>query len=234
MAKFGGAAALGLFRKAAPWFRSRATHGGGRQLLEGVDDAAARYAARQRGEIPLVQLRARRVHLLPGGNTPLTQAQRAAMRVAHTEINRLLREAGGRPLSRYETRVALRHVNPTGSTKNCTEIALAVDDILAGRAAVAGARAKGVRIPLARGVYQKQAIEVRTGMNSIDEVERLIADNPGSRGIIVARGDQGAGHVYNVANVGGRTSYLDGQSARMADVNPYAGRFTHYDFYRTA
>lgn len=237
MAKFGGAA-LGLFRKAAPWFRSRVTRGGtrrgGHQLLAGVDDDAARYALRRRGQIPLVDLRPQRVHLLEGGNTPMTAVQQAAMRDAHQEINRLLQAAGGRPLGRFETRVAMRHVNPTASNRNCTEIALAVDDILAGRAAVAGARARGVPIPVARGVYRQQASEVRTGLSSLDDVERLIAENPGSRGIIVAHGGQGAGHVYNVANVGGRTSYLDGQLARMADVNPHAGRFPQYDFYRTA
>ncbi|MCG5220189.1 toxin glutamine deamidase domain-containing protein [Streptosporangium soli] len=236
MAKFGGAA-LGLFRKAAPWFRRKAhrggPRGGGRQLLAGVDDQAARYAARRRGEIPLVGIRPQRVHLLEGGNTPMTAAQQTAMRAAHQEISRLLRDAGGRPLSRYETRVAMRHVNPTGSTRNCSEIAMAVDDILAGRAAVAGARARGVPIPVARGVYGRQAIEVRTGLSSLDEVEQLIANNPGARGLIVAHGGQGAGHVYNIGNVGGTMSYLDGQLRLMANANPH-GRFPRFDFYRTA
>ncbi|MFB4276621.1 MULTISPECIES: toxin glutamine deamidase domain-containing protein [unclassified Nonomuraea] len=235
MAKFGGAA-LGLFRKAAPWFRSRAARGGGRrgpQLLAGVDDEAARYALRRRGQIPLVELRPQRVHLLEGGNTPLTAAQQTAMREGHQQIDRLLREAGGRPLGRYETRVAMRHVNPTGNKRNCAEVALAVDDILAGRAAVAGARARGVPIPQARGAYQGLASDRMTGLSSLDDVERLIAANPGARGIIVARGGEGAGHVYNVANVGGRMSYLDGQFMRMADTNPHAARFSQYDFYRT-
>ncbi|MGW3349870.1 toxin glutamine deamidase domain-containing protein [Nonomuraea rubra] len=235
MAKLGGKAALGLFRMAAPWFkRAGARRGGRHQLVAGVDDAAEQYARSRRGRIPLVELRPQRVHRLEGGTSPLTDAQQLAMRNAHNEINRLLREAGGRPLSRYETRVAMRHVNPTGSKVNCSEIALAVDDILAGRAAVAGARPRGVPIPVVRGVAGRDAIDARTGLDSLDEVERLIAANPGARGIIIGHGGTGAGHVFNIANVGGRTSYLDGQLRQMADLNPHAGNFPRWDFYRTA
>ncbi|MFC7588458.1 toxin glutamine deamidase domain-containing protein [Nonomuraea antimicrobica] len=229
------AVALGLFRKAAPWFkRVGARRGGRHQLVAGVEDAAERYARSRRGQIPLVELRPQRVYRLEGGTSPLTGAQRTAMANAHNEINRLLREAGGRSLSRYEARVAMRHVNPTGSKVNCSEIALAVDDVLAGRAAVAGPRPRGVPIPIVRGVVGKQATEVRMGLSSLDEVERLIAENPGARGIIVGHGGQGAGHVFNVANVGGTTSYLDGQLRQMADVNPHSGKFPQWDFYRTA
>ncbi|MEW9555631.1 toxin glutamine deamidase domain-containing protein [Nonomuraea sp. NPDC050783] len=235
MAKLGGKVALGLFRKAAPWFRSTVARGGRRhQLAAGVEDAAERFALSRRGKIPLVELRPRHVHRLDGGTSPLTAAQQAAMRDAHREIDRLLREAGGRPLSRYETRVAMRHVNPTGSKVNCSEIAMAVDDILAGRATVAGARPRGVPVPLVRGALGKQATEVRTGLSSLDDVERLIAENPGARGIIIGHGGTGTAHVFNVANVGGKTSYLDGQLRQMADVNPHAGRFPQWDFYRTA
>jgi hypothetical protein len=234
MAKFAGAAArLGLFRVAEPWFK----RGIGRraQQVAGVGDDLARGAGRAaRGsKVPLAGLRADGTHMFDRASAALTDAEQAAMRAGHKEVSGLLAAAGRRPLSRYETRVALRHVNPTGSTRNCSEVSLAVDDILAGRAAVAGPL-KGAPIPVARGVYATRAIDTRTGLSSLDDVERLIAQNPGARGVIVAHGGEGAGHVFNVANVGGKTSFLDGQLGRMFDANPHAGKFPKYDFYRTA
>ncbi|MFI6906793.1 toxin glutamine deamidase domain-containing protein [Nonomuraea sp. NPDC050394] len=232
MAKFGGVVRLGLFRVAAPWLkRGRAARKGRRpQMAAGPGRVPPRVPGR--GPVPLANLRPRHTDQFERAVAPLSAAEQAAMRRAHQEIARIQREAAGRPLSYIRIREMLQHINPTGSRRNCPEMALAVDDVLARRVAVAGPL-PGAPMGQARGVYQRRAIEGTTRSDSLDAAERTIAANPGSRGIVMASGTSGNAHIYNVANVNGRVLYLDGQYKLVSPTNPHS-QFTSFEFFRTA
>ncbi|MFD9944498.1 toxin glutamine deamidase domain-containing protein [Nonomuraea sp. NPDC059023] len=232
MAKFGGVVRLGLFRVAAPWLkRGRAARKGRRpQMAAGPGRVPSRSPGR--GPVPLANLRPRQVDELERATAPLTAAQQAGMRQAHQEIARLQREAAGKPLSYIRIRQMLQHINPTNSRRNCPETALAVDDVLARRVAVAGPL-PGSPMPQARGIYQRRAIEGTTRNDSLDAAESTIAANPGSRGIIMASRENGNAHIYNVANINGKVTYLDGQYKLMSPTNPHT-QFSSFEFFRTA
>ncbi len=208
----------------------------------GLDDFGT-FSDERRGRVPLAELRPQRVEMFDRAAVPLLDAEPAAMRQAHANISRLLDEAGGNPLSRYQVRVAMRNINATRSVnpansmrsmRNCPEASLAVDDVLRGRPAVAGPL-PGAPTPLARGVYQTRAIESFPRQSGLDGVEESIRDNAGSRGILIAHSGAGTNHIFNIADIDGRMTYLDGQFGTVLETRPdYVRRFAEFDFYRTA
>ncbi|WP_280414523.1 toxin glutamine deamidase domain-containing protein [Nocardia carnea] len=208
----------------------------------GLDDFGT-FSDVQRGEVPLAELRPQRVEMFDRAGEELSEAEQAAMRRAYENINRLLREAGGDPLSRYDLRLAIKNVNATvganpadsmRSMRNCPEAALAVDDILRGKPAVAGPL-PGAPTSLARGIYRIRAIDHPLRQDRLDDAENAIRDNPGSRGIVIAHGGAGKDHIFNIADVNGRVTYIDGVFGTTLETRPrYTRWFPEFDFYRTA
>jgi Papain fold toxin 1, glutamine deamidase len=235
-------ASAGIFRRVLPFFKRVARPNRLDNEAAGIDDFG-KFSDVRRGKVPLAELRPQRVEMFDRAAAPLTEAEQAAMREAHAKVSRVLEEAGDRPLSALDLRVAVRQVNATRSVnldtlrsmRNCPEAALAVDDILRGRPAVAGPL-QGSMTPLARGVYRTRAIETYGGLSGLDGVEDLIRNNPRSRGIIIAHDGPGRNHIFNVANVNGRLTYLDGQyGSVLEETRPvYVDNFKAFDFYRTA
>jgi hypothetical protein len=235
-------ASAGILRRALQFFK-RSPHANRlNNEAAGIDDFGE-FSDVRRGKVPLAEVRPQRVEMFDIASEPLSDAEQAAMRQAYGNISRVLEKAGGRPLSSYDLRVVMRQVNATRSVnaeglrsmRNCPEASLAVDDILRGRPAVAGPL-QGASTPLARGVYKKRAIETYTAQSNLDGVEDLIRNNPGSRGIIIARDGPARNHIFNVANVNGRLTYLDGQyGSVLEDTRPvYVDNFNDFEFYRTA
>jgi hypothetical protein len=146
------------------------------------------------------------------------------MRTAYGRVAEILREAKGRPLTVDEVREAVRHTNPTKSMNpgaingNCSECTMAVDDILAGRPAVAG---KVDQLPQEDDIFSifgnrapGENIPLRMPGTYGDVESELLARGPGARGIFMGRTTPllgGTPHVGNVANIGGEVFYIDGQ-----------------------
>ncbi|GAA2207365.1 hypothetical protein GCM10009850_028230 [Nonomuraea monospora] len=193
----------------------------------------------------LSELRPRGIALLPQ-SPRMTEEEHILMHDAYQEICRILAATGGRALDLDVMRELLPHVNPLRANHNCVEVALTIDDILSGRPAVAGPRA-GVENGTAARIYHGRAHQVLPAQPTLSEVEAVILSNPGSRGILMGRRVNtigylraADGHAYNIANVDGRLTYLDGQPGptspveRMSSSNMHADEFVSYYFYRTA
>jgi hypothetical protein len=69
---------------------------------------------------------------------PVSAEDAARMRASHSEVTAILDAARGRPLTKDEIARLVRHVHPTGAGRNCFEGSLGLDEILGGRAVVAG------------------------------------------------------------------------------------------------
>ncbi|MEV0993365.1 toxin glutamine deamidase domain-containing protein [Nonomuraea sp. NPDC050202] len=181
----------------------------------------------------LSELRPRGLGLLPW-HRQLTETEEELMQDAYRRISRILEEAGGRALRLDEVRSLLPYINPLDRKDNCAEVALAVDDILSGRPAVAGLIGN-LSIRTA-GVYSSRAIQQIGSLTAttLHEVEELIRRNPGSRGLVSVSRAFGAGHAYNIVNIDGRLFYLDGQSRKLESANMHVIGCTEYTVYRTA
>jgi hypothetical protein len=124
----------------------------------------------------------------------------------------------------------LPHINPTRSELNCVECAMAVDDSLGGRGAVAGPT------PEQPGANVKAEMSHRTVEYVADlapaEIEDLLLEvGPGARGIVIGWKDGHRGHAFNVANLRGDVYWIEGQSGRMSAQDPYG--YQVFDLYRT-
>jgi hypothetical protein len=114
---------------------------------------------------------------------------------------------------------SLAHVNPghpgPGRLSNCANCALATDATLAGRPACA----------LPGGATSIRVLEAHFGrpFEYVSSAQRMVAKleraGPGARGIVFAsRGTRRPGHLFNVANLDGTVSFLDGQHGGTAAV----------------
>jgi hypothetical protein len=190
--------------------------------------------------LPLAEWRPRGASLLPQ-TRQLTEAEELLMRNAYRVISGISEQAAGRAFRLQEIRDMLKYINPTRSLTNCEEsltncieVALAVDDILGGRPAVAGPRGVVLQSIFAK-VYSGRAVEHWPyNSRSISDLEEFIRRNMGSRGIIFGVAETGVGHAYNIANIGGRMAYIDGQSGIMSSADIHPRRFLAFNFYRTA
>jgi hypothetical protein len=190
--------------------------------------------------LPLAEWRPRGASLLPQ-TRQLTEAEELLMRNAYRVISGISEQAAGRAFRLQEIRDMLKYINPTRSLTNCEEsltncieVALAVDDILGGRPAVAGPRGVVLQSIFAK-VYSGRAVEHWPyNSRSISDLEEFIRRNMGSRGIIFGVAETGVGHAYNIANIGGRMAYIDGQSGIMSSADIHPRKFLAFNFYRTA
>lgn len=159
------------------------------------------------------------------------------MRAGYQEIQKILKETRGRPLTADELRRAVQHTNPTkanGFRRNCSECAMAVDDILRGRPAVAGDVADppnldGV-LDMFRSRITGEADDIIAGKSgAFDDIEAfLLAKRPGTRGILWGQTSQaggGAVHVGNVANIDREVYYVDGQVGLVDKFIPTANKY---------
>lgn len=140
-------------------------------------------------------------------------------------------ETSRRGLKAETVENVLTYVNPTHSLMNCVECAMAVDDSLGGRAAVAGPT------PDQPGENVRSALSHRTIDYHEDlapnRIEVLLRHSgPGARGIVVGWKDDFRAHAFNVANLGGIVYWLDGQRDRMVQRDPYS--YEALDLYRTS
>ncbi|MEU6715128.1 toxin glutamine deamidase domain-containing protein [Nonomuraea sp. NPDC046802] len=130
----------------------------------------------------------------------------------------------------------LPYVNPTNWQTNCPETTLAVDDILSGKAAVAGP-CIGSRHADTERTMSARARERHMALRSFWEIDAAVRlAGPGARGIIIARSTGDAevtGHVYNVVNIGGEVIYIDAQRRAIGPTHEENHRCELFHFFRT-
>jgi len=165
--------------------------------------------------VPLAEDRPLRVYELLGSDEPVAASDGHAIGDAHAGVEGILQGPEGRELSLNEVREALPYLNPTGGTSNCLECSMAVDDILRGRAAVAGPTSFQPVENCDRALAARTVESVKD--TTPQEIEKKLTDaGPGARGIVigdrVVDGQIRGGHVYNVANIDSEVYYIDGQN----------------------
>jgi papain fold toxin 1 (glutamine deamidase) of polymorphic toxin system len=187
--------------------------------------------------VPLAEDRPLRVYELLGSDKPVAASDGHAIGDAHAGVEGILQGPEGRELSLNEVREALPYLNPTGGTSNCLECSMAVDDILRGRAAVAGPTSFQPVENCDRALAARTVESVKD--TTPQEIEKKLTDaGPGARGIVigdrVVDGQIRGGHVYNVANIDSEVYYIDGQNGLVSDTHPYDRQFNSFEFWRTA
>ncbi|TDD80441.1 hypothetical protein E1293_20745 [Actinomadura darangshiensis] len=189
----------------------------------------------RRAKVPLADLRPARTQMFENF-VEMPNEDAALMGVAHHRVTRMLAQLGeGRPTTAQDVLRIIKEVNPTGHRRNCPESAMAVDDVLGGKPAVAG-RLNGAAVPVARAAYKLRAIQSWPGLDGVRQIESIMRQaGSGSRAIIIGYGGKYTPHCYNVINVRGTLYYLDGQERRgWVGTHPvHDGRFTKFDLYRT-
>ncbi|RSN14361.1 hypothetical protein DMB42_07545 [Nonomuraea sp. WAC 01424] len=192
------------------------------------------WAGRER--LPLAELRPRNTGRLYVPKS-LTEEEEGWLRSGYIMVRTVLEQAGGRALRASEIERLLPYINPLKRNPrgmiNCAEVALAVDDILGGRPAVAGLI--GEHAGTWYGLYTGRAIRVPLRMtSSLEEAENLIRQTPGSRGILVGHRASAPGHAWNIVNTDAGLLYIDGQSGWMSAVNRNDRGYVSYVLYQTA
>lgn len=229
-----GAERLGLFDPVRAFFRP------GRHTRLGADDIARDATRRSSGVRgpALLELRPAATAGLPGGTAALSAEHAALMRAAHAEVASILDAARGRRLSLDELRRILPHVNPTGAGQNCLECTLALDEIQAGKAVVAGPTRSMDRGVASRMLHERALYPYpprsASGMRGVER--HLRSFGGGARGIIMRWGHIGEGvptHAYNIVNANGQIVYLDGQVGKMFYQHPARGAASTYEFYHS-
>ncbi|WP_141955992.1 toxin glutamine deamidase domain-containing protein [Actinoallomurus bryophytorum] len=181
---------LGVFRSAAMLFRG----------------------ARTGLSVPGREFRPTGVENLVSGK--LSKQQIQVLQKSRAEIQATLeRMPGGVPRSAADVGSLLPHINPLRFENNCHECTLAVDDVLAGRAAVAGNSRP------ANGFAHLGVGSELTGSDP-DSIEReLLQSGDGARGIVLMTTKDGDAHSGNIANLQGKVYWMDGQISNLA-ANP--------------
>jgi hypothetical protein len=234
----GGPRAAGLFADTIRMFfrSSRPMRVG----AESAGDAAAHGGADAAGSDVLLRLRPPGISRFPGTTDPLSPEHARLIRASHGEAAAILDAARGRRLAQGDIDRLLHHVNPTGSGRNCLECSLALDDLLARRAVVAGPCRETINTKSVSQMLDERSLYALPGLRA-DELRvvesQLTSFGGGARGIILRLGQTSEGipsHTYNVVNIDGRIQYLDGQVRKSFGRHPARGQFSTYDFYRTA
>lgn len=215
----------------AEYIRTRNPHhslvGNGPVLVRSEDGAVIVFSSAFSPEKALAEYEAHPEKHPPVGHAPGESAGRPRARegVADVQTSATRRRVGAGTLQK-----ALAHINPTGSDLNCVECAMAVDDVLHGRPAVAGPTPDqpGRNVVAALSPRSTAYLEELTAT----DIERLLLDTgSGARGIVIGWKNGSRGHAFNVANVDGVVYWLDGQKNRMAEHDPYG--YKTLDLYRT-
>jgi hypothetical protein len=207
------AAALGsppfwLLRPAWAWEQGRQTLRGGVAALRHPGAAVAAAL----GTEDLVNGHAARFWAQFGPSAAISVATRGSSLARETAV------LGG--AARGPAAHSLAHVNPgypgPGRQSNCANCALATDATLAGRPACA----------LPGGATSIRVLEAHFGrpFEYVSSAQRMVAKlaraGPGARGIVFAsRGTRRPGHLFNVANLDGTVTFVDGQHGGAAAVD---------------
>jgi hypothetical protein len=206
----------------------------------GVFRAAAIFfpSVRKLASMPGREFRPRDAEMLMSGKHSRRELE--IMRQSHEMIEHDLRAMpDGIPRTADDVRRILPKINPLGYSRNCTEASMAVDDVLGGRAAVAGNSRHINGLPTRFGDRELVADDTP------DSIEKeLLRAGDGSRGfVIMAAADEGESHVANVANLGGKTYWIDGQLSGLHDLPPcivdrypydvFEKDFDYFEFRRT-
>ena len=125
----------------------------------------------------------------------------------------------------------LRDINPTGSTSNCLECSIRVDDLLARTRPLSPAGASDVLdFNVLERVFGSKFSDV---LSADDLLKNLSATSRGDRGIIFAIPEKidrfTEGHFFNFANQKDIVRFLDGQTGTAADF----AKFFKFRFLRT-
>jgi hypothetical protein len=168
-----------------------------------------------RGEVPGSQYRPRQAEVL--ASAPHTQQELEEMRRNRDDIQAEMdRMPGGAPQTIEDMERLLPNINFLGDQTNCVEVSMAVDDIQAGHAAVAG-RSRGY----ASGWMGADA---RPNPAAIEQ-EMLQSDN--AQGIVsIVKPEIGQGHFLNVRNFGGKVWWIDGQARWWPNGQVNGGEYT--------
>jgi RHS repeat-associated protein len=116
-------------------------------------------------------------------------------------------------------------INPGGGKTNCRACVISLDQLMA-----SGARSNAIPT-LERGSekviedFYGRRFRNRSFSNIVNDMQKA---GPGARGIVWGRDPQG-GHVFNVTNLDGRVTFLDGQTGNAS----HAPTWDSYDFMRT-
>lgn len=113
---------------------------------------------------------------------------------------------GGVPRTVADVRRVVTKINPLAADRNCTEASMAVDDVLGGRAAVAGNSRHTNVLPSRFG-----SLDNMTAHTPASIEKELLDAGDGARGIVIMAAADGQGHAANVVNLGGKTYWIDGQ-----------------------
>ncbi|WP_165959794.1 toxin glutamine deamidase domain-containing protein [Nonomuraea longispora] len=139
------------------------------------------------------------------------QALQESYEATRKELNAM---PGGIPRTADDVRRILPHINPLEYKRNCTEASMAVDDVLAGRAAVAGNSRHTNVLPdrFVDSNGKPVGGKIDGAASNTDGFERELLDaGPGSRGILWMARSNGDGHSANMANLDGQVYRIDGQ-----------------------
>jgi papain fold toxin 1 (glutamine deamidase) of polymorphic toxin system len=163
-------------------------------------------ASRRMASTPGREFRPAEVEALTSGK--LSRQEMKILQQSHATIESALRNMpGGVPRSVGDVRTVLPHINPLGFANNCAESSMAVDDVLAGRPAVAGNSRLTDVLPDRLG--GKPEFTADDSPTSIEH--ELLRAGAGSRGVVLMGSKDGRLHTANVANLEGETYWIDGQ-----------------------
>ncbi|WP_141962687.1 toxin glutamine deamidase domain-containing protein [Actinoallomurus bryophytorum] len=225
----------GLFADAIKTF-FRSSH----PMRVGAEDAAAHGGADAAGPDLLLRLRPSGISRFSDSIHPPSPEHALLIRASHGEVAAILDAARGRRLTQGDIDRLLHQVNPTGSGRNCLECSLALDDMLARRAVVAGPCRETINTKSVSQMLDERSLYALPGLRA-DELRvvesQLTSFGGGARGIILRLGRTSEGvpsHTYNVANINGKILYLDGQVGKSFARHPARGQLSTYNFYRAA
>jgi filamentous hemagglutinin len=122
---------------------------------------------------------------------------------------------------------SIRNVNPTGSTMNCVNCAIATDATLRGHPASA-LPGEVTPVSVLEKIFGSKFVSV-AGRDDIVSV--MMLTGPGAQGIVYVRAAEAkVGHVFNVVNQKGTIKFLDGQIDKPF---PWFGQFRDVRLLRT-
>lgn len=181
------------------------------QAMQAAERAAAQRGAREAAE----QAAARKA----AEQAAVRKAEEAALQRAMDD--KIADLAARRARAEKEVLEQIRSVNPTGHQSNCVWASQAVEEGMAARGSIIaiprGAPAKD--IGWLEDLYRGKFTRMGDGAQGKAAIERLLAQNPGARGIVrVAWKGHPVGHAFNAVNKNGFVFYPDGQTGKMMNA----------------
>jgi hypothetical protein len=216
------------------WIQDAAQSGVLRPALERFKSPKALSTERIAGDtaprtnIPLAEYRPRDAFKLPQADRELTAQEADEMQAAYARIRTVHERTSGPPLNIDDVNEIVRDINPTKSTTNCLECAMAVRENLLGRPAIAGPSATWD--PEVHGDLDTviNPLSIESGIihevPTIAHIQEKALVKPGSHGLlnwfIVP---EKSTHMMNIANFDGKVWCPDGQDGLIK--SPTGGIF---------